>query len=114
MLERRNRAADANPVTPTGTTDTLHSASSTDHNRARFTRLYYRSPCWDCGCHLPCRCEFRANPTPKRVDAYKDAVEHLTAHGLLPAALMPEARQLWKRGGADRTLSEIVVQRWAA
>jgi hypothetical protein len=83
-------------------------------SRAMFTRTYYRSPKFDCGCHAPCRCDYRDNPTPKRVDGYKDAIEHLAAEGLLAGALTPELRQLWQRGGSDRQVAETIVRRWAA
>ena len=105
---------------PASTTSNHHEADrSLNHNgngeqRERFTRAYYRSPRWDCGCHVPCRCEWHANPTPKRVDAYREAVEHLAGLGLLPGALAPELRQLWRRGGADRHVAERVARRWAA
>ena len=83
-------------------------------SRAMFTRLYYRSPKFDCGCHAPCRCDYRANPSEKRVDGYQDAIEHLAAEGLLAGALTPELRQLWRRGGSDRQVAETIVRRWAA
>jgi hypothetical protein len=37
---------------------------------------------------LPCRCSFHGDPTPKRVDAYREAAEHLESVGLAPAALL--------------------------
>jgi hypothetical protein len=48
------------------------------------------------------------------VEAYREALEHLAGHGLLAAALTPELRQLWRRGGADRQVAERVARRWAA
>jgi hypothetical protein len=68
----------------------------------------------DCGCHVPCRCEWHADPTAKRVDAYVQAVQHLAEQGLSAAALAPELRQLWRRGGEDRQVAERVARRWAA
>lgn len=73
-----------------------------------------RKPWFECGCSEPCRCEYRDNPSAKRVDAYRQAVEHLAASGLLAGALTPELRQLWRRGGSDRQIAEAIVRRWAA
>lgn len=80
--------------------------------RDRFRRAWSRQLFLDCGCSLPCRCEYRHNPTAARVDAYGSAVEHLDEHGLPAALLAPEARQLWKRGGRDRALADRVVRTW--
>ena len=83
-------------------------------SRERFTRAYYRSPKLGCGCHAPCRCEHRNQPSEKRTDAYKDAIEYLAGQGLMAGALTPELRKLWQRGGDDRTVAETIVRRWAA
>jgi hypothetical protein len=53
-------------------------------------------------------------PTPHRVDAYAAAVTWLAQHNLGAAALVPECRELWRRGGADRLLAESLVGRWTA
>lgn len=83
-------------------------------SRQRFTRAYYRSLRLDCGCHVPCRCEHRDNPSELRVDGYRLAVEHLAEQGLCAGALTPELRVLWRRGGADRQVAETIVRRWSA
>jgi hypothetical protein len=75
---------------------------------------HVRLPQFECGCHTPCRCEHKRNPSEKRTDAYREAVEHLAAEGLLAGALKPELRQLWRRGGSDRRVAETIVRRWAA
>jgi hypothetical protein len=67
-----------------------------------------------CGCFDPCRCDDRVTLTGKRVDAYLDAVTWLAQHNLGAAALVPECRELWRRGGADRLLAESLVGRWSA
>ena len=77
-------------------------------------QLWRRKPWFECGCFDPCRCDYRDNPSQKRIDAYRDAIGHLAAEGLLAAALAPELRQLWRRGGSDRQVAENVVRRWAA
>ena len=68
----------------------------------------------DCGCTLPCRCDYKARPTPKRVDAYAAAVAWLDGLGIPAAPLRPELDALARRGGAERALAEAVRGRWAA
>lgn len=68
----------------------------------------------ECGCTLPCRCDWRDHPTERRVEAYIEALSHLQRHGLTGAALRPELRVLCARGGADQRLAEAVLDRWAA
>jgi hypothetical protein len=46
------------------------------------------------------------------VDGYRDALEHLEAHGLTGSPLLPELRMLWQRGGSDRRLAQTIAQRW--
>jgi hypothetical protein len=120
MRENEKRPGPESEAIPTWSTSNHHEAGSSFHHngnreqRERFTRTYYRSPRWDCGCHVPCRCEWHAKPTPKRVDAYREALEHLAGLGLLAGALTPELRELWRRGGDDRQVAERVARRWAA
>jgi len=73
-----------------------------------------RRPFLDCGCSDQCRCDHKQNPSPKRIDAYRQAVEHLAAHKLGAAALTAECRGLWRRGGSDRRVAETIVRRWSA
>jgi len=121
--EKRRIPKDPAPSTNTPTASTHHgnrtaigdSNADRDVRRGRFTRAYYRSPRYDdCMCHEPCRCSFHANPSSKRVDAFLEAAEWLEGHGLAPAALLPECRQLWQRGGSDRQLADDTVRRWSA
>lgn len=108
-------------VSPTNTTATHHSDEAYSHPNAvcdspreRFTRAYYRQLRFACGCYGQCRCEFDDDPTPKRTDGYRDALDHLAALGYPGAALLPECRQLWSRGGADRELAADTVRWWSA
>ena len=108
--KRSNRAAEANPVTTSPPSDNAEHTAELGRSRR-----YWRRRLWlDCGCSDPCRCDYRDRPTPKRVDAYADAIAWLEDHGLAPAALLPECRILWSRGGADRALAETAVRRWIA
>jgi hypothetical protein len=63
-----------------------------------------------CGCTDTCRCDDKVTPTDQRVDGYRQAVQHLDAHGLTAAPLLPELRQLWRAG--DRELVAAVTARW--
>lgn len=108
-------------ASPETTTATHHSAGAYPHPnavcdspRGRFTRLYYRSPRFECGCYGDCRCDWRDHPSDRRADGYRDALEHLAEAGLPGAALLPECRQLWHRGGSDRALAADTVRRWSA
>jgi len=80
----------------------------------RQRRAWRRKPRLECGCSEPCRCDYRNNPSEKRVDGYRDTIEHLAEHGLGAAALSPELRALWRRGGSDRQLAEQINDRWTA
>ena len=66
-----------------------------------------------CGiCTDFCRCEWKANPSSKRVEAYADAVHHLHLHGLGAAPLVPELRVLWRRSADDRKLVQSITEQW--
>jgi len=59
-----------------------------------------------------CRCDY--TPSMKQVDAYYDTLAWLQDHGLTPAALIPECRELWTRGGDERAAAQRVVEQWCA
>ena len=82
---------------------------------ARTTAHWWRRrPPLTCGCFDPCRCDYKVTPTDQQVDGYAAAVTWLAQHNLGAAALVPECRELWRRGGADRLLAESLVGRWSA
>jgi hypothetical protein len=66
----------------------------------------------ECGCSDTCRCDWKSNPTPARVQAYADAVQHLHAHGLEAAPLIPELRAMWRRSADDRKTVQEITSRW--
>lgn len=110
MTSKENRSG-INPEAATQLAKAeAHSTAATD----RFRRSWQRRPWLACGCTQSCRCDYKHNPTPLRVDGYRAAVEHLDEHGLPAALLTPEARQLWKRGGSDRAVADRVVRGWTA
>ncbi len=74
-----------------------------------------RLPRLNCGCGPDpwlCRCHEDAEPTARQVDAYRDAVEHLLAHNLLPAPDADAMRVMWRRGGAEQRLAVFLAERW--
>ena len=98
-----------------------HSTDATDRFRHDKTSLraevliaWQRRPWLSCGCSDSCRCEYKLSPSDKRTTAYREAVEWLAEHKLDAAPLMPEARQLWRRGGSDRAVADRVIRRWTA
>ena len=112
MMAQTRRNRPGNPGAATSTTSTLHPDSIAAADRSR--HYWRRRPRLACGCTEPCRCALRDRPTSKRVDGYRDALDHLAEHGLAGAALLPECRRLWSRGGSDRVLAEQIVRRWSA
>jgi hypothetical protein len=63
----------------------------------------------DCGCRDPWPCRCTDPPlTERMVDGWRDAALHVLPTGHIP--LLPlEARQaLWRRGGRDRALAELL------
>ena len=116
-MGKRNGPGPKSEATSTkNTTAGHHSEAASDYTAGadRFRRAWSRQFFYECGCSMPCRCDYHENPTPQRVDGYRDAVEHLESWGLVPAALMPECRKMWTRGRADRELSSRTVRRWTA
>jgi hypothetical protein len=92
--------------------DTAKDTTAPRH--ARVAQTWRRRLFLECGCTSDCRCDYKSNPTLKRVAAYREALEHLEREGLLPAAFTPELRELWRLGGSDRRVAETVVSGWTA
>jgi len=90
--------------------DAASTTMSPKHNRQRTREAWRRRPWLDCGCTDTCRCNFKDHPTPTRVDAYADACRYLQHHGLLPAPLIPEMREMWRRG--DRDIVQDITTQW--
>jgi len=99
---RRSPGAQARTASTTTTVDAHKYNAGADRFRRAWSRQFFS----ECGCSVPCRCEYHEKPTQKRIDGYRAAVEHLEHHGLPAALFTPEARELWKRGGDERALVE--------
>jgi hypothetical protein len=102
------------PALSTRPSDNSDSSHATKPDLHRQCYAWRRRPQFECGCFDPCRCDYRHNPSDKRTEGYRAAIEHLAAEGLLAGALTPELRSLWRRGGSDRRIAETIVRRWAA
>jgi hypothetical protein len=91
-----------------------HNNLDATHNTAEVRRAgALRLPPLDCGHRDPWTASHaRPEPSARMVDGYRDALEHLEAHGLTGSPLLPELRMLWQRGGSDRRLAQTIAQRW--
>ena len=100
------------PPRETGT-QTTTTVDTTDYIEGLHRRRAssYRLPVLDSGRADPWHYD-RVQPSEKMVDAYRDAALTLSAAGLTPAALLPEMRALWRRGGTDRNLVRDIATRW--
>lgn len=90
--------------------DTTNWSESIRSKRASAWSLRPRMACGVCT--DSCRCEWKANPSSRRVEAYADAVHHLHSHGLGAAPLVPELRVLWRRSADDRKLVQSITEQW--
>lgn len=63
----------------------------------------------DCGCHdpLPCRCS-EPPLSEKSIDAGRDGALHLLADGYVPLLKVEVLQALYRRGGDDRELAELL------
>lgn len=68
-----------------------------------------RSVPLDCGCRdpWPCRCD-EPPLTERAVDSWRDTALHVLRTGHVPVLPIEARRALWKRGGADRVLAELL------
>jgi hypothetical protein len=63
----------------------------------------------DCGCPDPWPCRCTDPPlSDQQIDAGRDAAVHLLTAGLIPLVQVEVRRALWRRGGADRVLAELL------
>ena len=70
-----------------------------------------RLPPLDCGCPDPWPCRCTEPPlTAHRVDSGRDAALHVLAGGHVPLLELEVLRALYRRGGADRELADLLHQ----
>jgi hypothetical protein len=109
---RNGRHVFTRPAAPKPLPPRLHGADIAGQLRARRQASYRLAPL-DCGCRDPWPCRHTEPPPSERqADAYRDAVLHLTGLGLTPAPRLPEMRDLWRRGPAERRLIGELATRW--
>lgn len=62
----------------------------------------------DCGCRDPlCRCS-EPPLTEHAIDSWRDSALHILRTGNMPVLPIEARRALWKRGGSDRVLAELL------
>lgn len=71
-----------------------------------------RQPPLDCGCRdpWPCRCSTEQPPSDQALDGWVAAALHVLDTGQIPVFPREVCRALWRRGGPDRALAELVCQ----
>jgi hypothetical protein len=63
----------------------------------------------DCGCRDPWACDCSQPPlSEKMIDAGRDAALHLLGIGNVPMVKFGVLQALWRRGGEDRELAELL------
>lgn len=63
----------------------------------------------DCGCLDPWPCRCTEPPlSPATVDGWRKAALHLLEAGLVPPVPVEVLQKLWRTGGSDRELAELV------
>lgn len=68
-----------------------------------------RIPLLDCGCPDPWPCRCSEPPLSDRmIDGGRDAALHILANGGVPLLEFEVLQALWRRGGADRELAELL------
>jgi hypothetical protein len=68
-----------------------------------------RSVPLDCGCRDGWTCRCTDPPVSERaLDAWRDAAEHVLETGRTPLLPLEVRRALWRRGGHDRQLAELL------
>ena len=69
-----------------------------------------RLPALSCGCVDPLvhRCRPQPQLTEHQLDAWRDTTWHVLATGLVPLLPIEVRRALYRRGGTDRALAELL------
>ncbi|PBJ42962.1 hypothetical protein BB737_05655 [Mycobacterium avium subsp. hominissuis] len=63
----------------------------------------------DCGCRDPWPCRCTEPPLDDRqLDSWRDAALHVLRADLVPVLPIEVRRALWRRGGPDRVLAELL------
>ena len=63
-----------------------------------------------CGCRDPWVHSCRAQPplTERQLEGWRDTARHVLGTGHIPALPLEVRRALWRRGGADRALVQLL------
>jgi hypothetical protein len=106
--QRRSRLAgnEAAPIESTAADTTDRSGLAIMKRRSAAAR---RMLSLDCGCRDPWPCRCSDPPLSERmIDAGRDAALHLLDIGNVPMVKIEVLQALWRRGGEDRELAELL------
>lgn len=70
-------------------------------------RLHHRRLRLNCGCREVCHCT-QPPLSEKAIDGWRDAAQHVLDAGQMPVVPIEVRRALWRRGGDDRALAEVL------
>jgi hypothetical protein len=109
VYQRRSRLAgnEAAPIESTAADTTDRSGLAIMKRRSAAAR---RMLPLDCGCGSdPWMCRCTDPPLSARtIDGYRDAALHILASNRVPIVQAEVLQALWRRGGADRELAELL------
>lgn len=105
------KSAEAPPTTNKSDTNRpsrLCGADTVSQERRR-RHASRRLPSLDCGCSDPWPCQCNEPELSERaIDGWRDAALHVLRTGHMPLLPLEARRALWRRGGADRVLAELL------
>lgn len=108
MPENENRPAGNGAISTT-----TRCVPQYSHQLRQRRSASYRLPALNCGCRDPWPCRHPDDQvTDREVNGYRDAAQHLLAHGLTPVPNLPAMRAMWKRGGDQQRLAMQIAGRW--
>ena len=108
VYQRRSRPEgnEAAPIESTAADTTDGSGLAIMKRRSAAAR---RMLSLDCGCRDPWPCLCSDPPLSERmIDAGRDAALHILGTGCVPMVQIEVLQALWRRGGADRELAELL------
>ena len=107
MTDDERPGAEAGPLS--AGTDACQGNSAIREQLARRRAATARSVPLDCGCRDPWRCSCtEPSLSGVVVDGWRDSAVHILAAGLLPRLPLEVLRALYRRGGRDRLLAEML------
>lgn len=107
MTDDERPGAEAGPLS--AGTDACQGNAAIRQQLVRRRTAAARSVPLDCGCRDPWRCTCTEPPLSRVVvDGWRDSAVHILSAGLLPRLPIEVLRALYRRGGRDRVLAEML------